>query len=120
MTAPGATQMQPQPCITCHQPVVDSEVGWIHLPGTAGESTGWQCPPPHMRLATPNPLAVDVAQGQQPSPPAPPPTPSTDESQPPPAPARRPQPRKIAEIPQYRRATARGAQSIPPTGGEGQ
>ncbi|HEX6073733.1 MAG TPA: hypothetical protein VFZ32_00520 [Micromonosporaceae bacterium] len=45
---------QPVPCQTCRYPVARDELGvWSHV-GTRGvAASGWLCPPPHLRLATP-------------------------------------------------------------------
>ncbi len=93
---------RPQPCVTCGQPVSDSEIGWTHISAPGGQSVGWQCPPPHMRLATPDPQADSVA-GQEPSSPAPAPPSTPDEPAAQPAGEQRPSPRTVAQIPQYRR-----------------
>lgn len=104
----------PQPCVTCGLPVIDSDIGWIHISASAGEFAGWQCPPPHMRLATPDALADQMAGQVQLSSPAPalPPTAETEHADS--NPSRKPQQRKIVTVPQYQRASPNAAGPEPP------
>ena len=46
----------PVECRHCHIPVVDTEIGLMHL-DSQGRLAGWLCPPQYMTLATrPDPL----------------------------------------------------------------
>lgn len=53
-------------CRTCHGPIARDELGaWSHLAVPGRSASGWLCPPPYLRLATPE--TVDLGARPQPT-----------------------------------------------------